>query len=121
MLVVRRWPAASSMLELLPWSCAIATAALLPMALAHDPGHWDWVARLLMAGIGVAIAPLGTWCIMEATIRLPLVVASVGFLAGPALGVIMATVFLHERLGLDLAVGAGLILLGAGLAAGGKG
>ena len=48
---------------------------------------------------------------------LPLVVASVGFMAGPALGVVLASLFLGEPLGLDMLLGAGLILAGAGLAA----
>src|SRR4051812_7397041 len=121
MLVVRRWPPRSTMLELLPWAFGIATVALLPMALTHDPGHWNGSATALMAAIGLVIAPAGTWCIIQATTMLPMVVASVGFLAGPALGVILATIFLHEALGLDIVVGAGLILLGAALAStGGK-
>ena len=53
MLVVRRWPPRSSMLELLPWAFALATVALLPMALAHDVGHWD------AAGAEPALAAIG--------------------------------------------------------------
>lgn len=121
MLVVRRWPPRATMLELLPWAFGIATVALLPMALAHDPGHWNGTSQVLMAAIGLVIAPVGTWCIMQATTLLPIVVASIGFLAGPAVGVILATIFLHEPLGLDIVLGAGLILLGAAVAStGGK-
>jgi len=121
MLVIRRWPPRSSMFELLPWTFGIATVALLPMALTHDPGHWNGKAQLMMGAIGLVIAPVGTWCIMQATTMLPMVVASVGFLAGPAVGVILATVFLGEALGPDIIVGAGLILFGAALAStGGK-
>jgi drug/metabolite transporter (DMT)-like permease len=116
MLVARRWPPRMSMLELLPWTFGLATVALLPMALTHDPGHWNGKAQLLMAAIGLVIAPAGTWCIMQATTMLPMVVASVGFLAGPAVGVILATLFLHEALGADIIAGAGLILAGAALA-----
>ncbi len=53
---------------------------------------------------------------MQAQAALPIVVASVGFLAGPAVGVVLATLFLHERLGPDMVAGAGLILAGAALA-----
>src|SRR6185312_5070561 len=121
MLVIRRFPPAMSMLELLPWTFGLATVALLPMALTHDPGHWNGTAKLMMAAIGLLIAPAGTWSIMQATTMQPNVVASIGFLAGPAVGVILATVFLHEALGPDIVIGAGLILLGAGLASiGGK-
>lgn len=116
MLVVRRWPPAMSMFELLPWAFGIATVALLPMAVTHDPGHWNGTARLLMAAIGLVIAPAGTWCIIQATTMLPMVVASVGFLAGPAVGVMLATMFLAEPLSPDILAGAGLILAGAALA-----
>ncbi len=116
MLVVRRWPPALSMLELLPWAFGLATLALLPTALAHDRGVWTSSARLAMLAIGLLIAPIGTWCIMQATTALPMVLASVGFLAGPAVGVMLAAVFLHEALGADILAGTGLILAGAGLA-----
>ncbi|HYZ64822.1 MAG TPA: DMT family transporter, partial [Acetobacteraceae bacterium] len=122
MLVVRRFPPRMSMLELLPWAFFLATLALLPMALAHDLGHWNGASLLCVLLIGLVIAPAGTWCIMQATTMLPMVVASVGFLAGPAVGVILATLFLHETLGPDLLIGAALILAGAALASsGGRG
>ena len=116
MLVIRRWPPESSMLTLLPWAFGLATAALLPMALAHGTGTWTSGAGLAMAVIGLLVAPAGTWCVMQATLALPLVVASVGFLAGPAVGVMLATLFLHEPLSADILAGAALILLGAGVA-----
>ncbi len=116
-LVVRRFPPRASMLELLPWCFALASLALLPMALAHDPGRWNRAATVSLLVIGLFVAPLGTWCIMQAQFRLPVVVSSIGFLAGPAIGVVLATLFLHEALGPDIVLGAALILLGAGLAA----
>jgi O-acetylserine/cysteine efflux transporter len=116
MLVVRQWPPRMSMLELLPWAFALATVALLPMALAHEAGRWNATATVCVLLIGLLIAPAGTWCVMQAQMALPIVVASVGFLAGPALGVILATLFLHEPLGPDMVTGAGLILAGAALA-----
>ena len=117
MVVVRRWPPRMSMLELLPWAFMLATAALLPMALGHDLGHWNARATFCVLAIGIVIAPAGTWCVMQAQLLLPVVVSSIGFLAGPAFGVILATVFLHEALGPDMVIGAALILTGAALAA----
>ena len=67
--------------------------------------------------VGLVIAPAGTWCIMQAQYMLPMVVASIGFMAGPVIGVVLASVFLHEPLGLDILLGAGLILSAAGVAA----
>ena len=116
MAVVRRWPPRLTMLELLPWAFGLASLALLPNALLHGPGTWPGAAVLSLLGIGLLAAPAGTWCIMQAQAMLPLVVASVGFLAGPALGVMLGSVFLGEALGADMLVGAGLILAGAGLA-----
>ena len=117
MLIVRRFPPAMSMLELLPWSFGLATVALAPITLGHDPGAWPLAALVPLLLVGLLIAPTGTWCIMQAQALLPMVVASVGFLAGPALGVILASLFLDEPLGLDMVLGAGLILAAAGLAA----
>lgn len=116
MLVVRRHPPAMPMLQLLPWAFIVATTALAPMALTHAVGEWDATAGWSLLAIGLIVAPLGTWCVIEAQVRLPIVVASVGFLAGPVVGVMLATVFLHERLGPDMLIGAALILSGAGLA-----
>lgn len=116
MLVVRRFPPRSSMLELLPWSFCIATLALAPLTLGHAFGIWPRGARVPLVLIGLIVAPVGTWCVMQAQIMLPLVVASVGFLAGPAFGVILASAFLGEALGFDILLGAGLILLAAALA-----
>jgi drug/metabolite transporter (DMT)-like permease len=117
MLIVRRFPPAMSMLELLPWSFGLATLALAPITLGHDPGVWPRAALVPLLLVGLLIAPTGTWCIMQAQAMLPLVVASVGFLAGPALGVILASLFLGEALGPDMLLGAGLILAAAAVAA----
>ena len=117
MLVVRRFPPEMSMLELLPWSFAVATIALAPIAWGHEAGAWPASALVPLALVGLLIAPAGTWCIMQAQAMLPLVVASVGFLVGPAFGVLLAGAFLGETIGLDMLLGAGLILAAAGLAA----
>lgn len=115
-LVVRRFPPRSSMLELLPWCFGLATIALFPMALPHAVGEWNRAAIVAMLAIGLVVAPTGTLCIMLAQSRLPVVVSSIGFLGGPAVGVLLSTILLHEALGIDMIVGAVLILLGAGLA-----
>ncbi len=74
---------------------------------------------LLAAGagllyIGLFAGPFGTWCVMEATAKLPVMVTSVGFLATPAAGLLLSTVWLDEGLGPDLVLGAVLILGGVG-------
>ena len=54
---------------------------------------------------------------MEATATLPTMVTSVGFLATPALGLVLATQWLDEPLGPDLLMGSALILGGVACAA----
>jgi len=87
----------------------------------HGGGVWSGTSLVCIGFIGLVMAPLGTWCIVEATRALPLVVASVGFLAGPALGLLISAAFLGEVLTGSVLLGAGLILSGAALAAGSAG
>lgn len=117
--IVRRFPPRSSMLELLPWSFAIATAVLLPLAWLTQPGIGTWSPPALaaLAAIGLIAGPIGTWCIMEVTAILPTMVSSIGFLATPALGLLLSAWWLGERLTPDLLAGAGLILTGVAIAA----
>jgi drug/metabolite transporter (DMT)-like permease len=121
MAVVRRYPPRQPFFALLPWAFAIATVALLPMALLHEPGRWSGPSLTCLGCIGLVMAPLGTWCLVQATLALPLIVASVGFLAGPAIGLLVSAVWLGEPLTASVLAGAGLILGGAALAAGSAG
>jgi drug/metabolite transporter (DMT)-like permease len=112
--VIRRCPPRSSMLTLLPWSFALATAALLPIAAwtQPGPGHWGIPALSAAAYIGCIAGPIGTWCIMQVTSSLPSMVSSIGFLASPALGLLLSAWWLGERLTPDLLIGAALIMVG---------
>lgn len=116
MVIVRRWPPVLSMLELLPWAFGIATVVLLPFMLRQAPGVWTGSAWMALAAIGLVAAPIGTWCTMQAQSALPVVVASIGFLTAPAIGVLLAAVWLREPLTPDVVAGALLILGGAGVA-----
>ena len=116
MAVVRRWPPGLTMLELLPWAFGLASLALLPLAVLHAPGSWTTPAVAALLGIGLVAAPLGTWCVMQATVALPLVVASIGFLAAPAVGLLIAAAWLHEPLTADVIAGS-VLILGAGVVA----
>jgi O-acetylserine/cysteine efflux transporter len=109
-----------SMFELLPWCFAVSAVALLPLVWWHAP-HGTlgdqpaaWAA---LAYIGLLAGPLGTWCVMQATLNLPTVVSSVGFLATPAVSLILANVFLGEPFTPDLLLGSALIVGGVGFAA----
>jgi O-acetylserine/cysteine efflux transporter len=119
-IVVRRWPAHGAMFELMPW-CFLVASLLLGLLLAveappgfigHDPRAWG-----ALAYIGFIAGPIGTWCVVEATMKLPTVVSSIGFLATPAVGLVLSNLLLGEPFTPDLLAGAALILSGVGLAA----
>jgi drug/metabolite transporter (DMT)-like permease len=119
-LVLRRYPPRSPMLELLPWCFLIAVLVLLPLLRWEAPGGGmgsrpgAWGALLY---VGLLAGPLGTWGVIEATVILPAVVASVGFLATPAFGILLSNWILGEPITRDLVAGTALILAGVGLAA----
>lgn len=117
---VRARPPRSPMLVLLPWCFLIAACVILPLMLIESPhgtlgGHpVSWVGILY---VGLLAGPLGTWGVVEATMRLPTVVSSVGFLATPAVGLLLSNLILGESLTPDLLAGSALILGGVALAA----
>ncbi len=117
--IVRARPPRAPMFELLPWCFLIASLLMLPLVAWEAPrgtlggGVANWAGILY---VGLIAGPLGTWGIVEATIRLPTVVSSVGFLATPAAGLILSNLMLGEPLTADLLAGSALILGGVGLA-----
>ncbi|HET6606546.1 MAG TPA: DMT family transporter [Rhodopila sp.] len=119
-IVTRATKPSQSMFGLLPWCFLIASVMLAPLVWWHAPdgtfGHQPicWIA---LAYIGLIAGPLGTWCVMEATMKLPTLVSSLGFLTTPAVSLLIATVFLHEPLTPDLLAGSALIMGGVGVAA----
>jgi drug/metabolite transporter (DMT)-like permease len=114
----RKWPPRSSMLELLPWCFAIGTCVLLPLALLLEPeggiGRSSWPHMLF---IGLIAAPIGTWCVIEASRKLPGAVASVWFLLVPFIGVVVGALWLGEPIGWDVIIGGALIVVSVIMAA----
>ncbi|WP_137127831.1 DMT family transporter [Roseomonas sp. HF4] len=107
----RRYPPPTPVFELLPWCFGIATLIILPVALVLEPqGGIFGPSWPYMLYIGLVVAPIGTWCVIEVGRRLPGAVASVAFLLVPAFGVLVSTLWLGEPIGWDMAVGGGLIV-----------
>jgi len=137
-IVLRRCHATSTMFELLPTCFLIAAAMLLGLILVEAPAHgvapWiipgipkplapgiggignDPIAWAALGYIGFIASPLGTWCVIEATRLLPTVVSSIGFLATPAVGIVLSNLLLGEPFTPDLLSGSALILGGVAVA-----
>lgn len=115
-IAVRRFRPASRLLELLPWCFLLASLLLAPMALAEPVGTWPAPSLTSLAYIGLIAGPIGTWCVMQAAQSLPVMVASVGFLATPATGLLLSSLLLGEPVTLDLLAGSALILGGVAVA-----
>ncbi len=117
---VRALPPRAPMFELLPW-CFLIGAVLMAPLVAWEAPHGtlgtDLPSWACIIYVGLIAGPLGTWGIVEATMRLPTVVSSVGFLATPAVGLILANLVLGEALTPDLLGGTALILGGVAIAA----
>jgi drug/metabolite transporter (DMT)-like permease len=119
-IVVRGARPRQSMFALLPWCFALASLSLLPLVLWEAPhGHFapGPVAWGATAYIGFLAGPVGTWCIMEATMLLPTMVTSVGFLATPAVGLVLSNLVLGEAFTPELLAGSALVLGSVGIAA----
>lgn len=117
-LVTRRLPPRRPILELLPFCFGVGALLLLPLALWREPAGGIGAASWPHAAfVGAAAAPVGTWAVVEAGRRLPGVMASVGFLGTPALGVALSSLWLGEPLGWDVLLGGALIAASVVLAA----
>jgi len=119
-IVTRASRPSMSLFELMPWCFALASVLLLPLiwwhardgTLCNKAECW-----LSLAYIGFVAGPVGTWCVVEATAKLPAMVSSVGFLSTPAVSLVLANMFLGEPIGADLIGGSALIMAGVGAAA----
>jgi drug/metabolite transporter (DMT)-like permease len=120
MIVTRAARPSLSMLELMPWCFGLASLLLLPLVSAEAPRGTLGTAPACWASlayIGFVAGPIGTWCVVEATAKLPTMVSSVGFLTTPAISLMLANLLLGEPFTADLLAGSALIIGGVALAA----
>jgi len=106
--------------QLLPWCFLVGAVMLAPLVWLHAPDGTLGTQKVswgALAYIGLLAGPLGTWCIVEATAKLPTVVSSIGFLTTPAVSLLLANVLLGEPLTADLLAGSVLIMSGVVFAA----
>jgi len=119
-IVVRAARPSLSMLELMPWCFLLASLLLAPLVAGEAP-HGTLGTRpacwLALAYIGFVAGPVGTWCVVEATAKLPTMVSSIGFLATPAVSLVLANLLLGEQLTLDLVAGSAMIIGSVAVAA----
>lgn len=117
-ILVRRHPPRLSMFGLMPWCFLLASLVLVPLAAAHAPlTLWPRPALAAEAFMGLIAGPFGTLCVLEATVTLPALLASLGFLATPAVGLLISALWLGERIDAPLAAGSAFILGALALAA----
>jgi drug/metabolite transporter (DMT)-like permease len=91
----------------------MASLCLVALALAMGgPGTWNGAALASLGYVGLVAGPIGTWCYLLTMVHLPVVVASVGFLMTPAVGLLLSTWWLGEPLGADLLLGSAMIIGG---------
>jgi drug/metabolite transporter (DMT)-like permease len=112
-----RWH--STPFDLVPWETLLATLILTPIAAAFTRFPMvAWDARLvgLMLYSAVPGTALAYWAIAVASRNLPAVTTSLGLLATPVVGIVVATLWLGETLSASLV--AAIVLILGGVATG---
>jgi drug/metabolite transporter (DMT)-like permease len=95
--------------EVLPWQLLFATVIPIPLAAIFEPeggvGGQPAVFVSLIY-VGVIAGPIGTWAATSVARALSPLTTSLGFLAVPALGMLISTIWLGEALTAAFAGGA---------------
>ena len=113
-----RWR--STPLDLVPWETLLATAILVPSALAFTRlPHIGWSGPLALLVLYAAIpgTALAYWAVAMASRDLPAVTTSLGLLATPVVSVVTAMFWLGEPLTLSLIAAIALVLGGVAIGA----
>lgn len=112
-----RWIA--SPLQLLIWQVLVATIVLSVSATITDGlphVEWSWRLALLFLYSGLIGTALAYWAMSMVNKSISALTTSLGTTATPLVGIASAAVLLGEPIDISLAVAAGLIVTGIGLA-----
>jgi drug/metabolite transporter (DMT)-like permease len=111
-----RWQ--STPFDLLPWELALASVITVPTAFltAGAPVfEWNWRLVLLLLYSGIPGTVVAYWAVAMAGQRLPAITVSLGLLASPIIGIVVAAAWLGEPLTASLIVAIALVLGGVAL------
>ncbi|MBB4394919.1 DMT family transporter [Bradyrhizobium sp. ERR14] len=112
-----RWIA--SPLQLLFWQLLVATGVLSTLAMVIDGlphVEWSWRLAMLFLYSGLIGSALAYWAMSMVNKSISALTTSLGTTGTPLVGIASAAILLDEPLDLSLAVAAGLIVTGIGLA-----
>ena len=104
-----------SPLELIPWQLLVGTIPVVIFAWIKEPAiivEWNMPLILSLVYTGILVTGLSYWSGVIVNKELPTIVVSIGFLAVPAVSLLLSSYFLHEAVSLSTATSVGLILLG---------
>lgn len=110
---VHKW--SGSPLSLSPWQMLVSGLVLLILSMTREDistTSWDVNLLYVLAFVGIAATAFAYWGAVTVARNLPAMVASLGFLGVPIVGIGSSAIILMEPLTLTLKLGAGLILLG---------
>ena len=93
-------------------AAVVLTAIALPIADPPDLAAWDAKLVALVMFVALPGTALAYWAVAVASHNLPAVSTSLGLLATPVVGIIVAVTVLGEPLNATLAIALALILAG---------
>ncbi|MHC4041843.1 DMT family transporter [Bradyrhizobium sp. 23AC] len=112
-----RWIA--SPLQLLFWQLLVATGVLSTLAMVIDGlphVEWSWRLAMLFLYSGLIGSALAYWAMSMVNKSISALTTSLGTTGTPLVGIASAAILLGEPIDMSLAVAAGLIVAGIGLA-----
>lgn len=106
----------SEPIVLTPWQLLLGALICMAGAIYWEPApqiQWGVPLTLVLFYTGIFASAFGYWCVMMIAKSLPAITTSLGLLGSPLLGLVLATVLLHEPFSFSL--GLSLVLFFAGM------